>query len=378
MDERFEQLLAINRAIAESLDYEEVLHLVVDQTSRLLEADACALLLADDDGAANVVAARGVDPRKLRKFRAQLDERIHTALHDLLDLQAGDAFLGVPVVHAGNVSGILAVRRRGRAHRPDDETVLSALGDQAAIALDHAGRYRKLWQESQKARRELETADRRKNEFLAMLSHELRNPLAAIVNAITILRMTAPPEPELVRVQDAAARQAMHMKRLLDDLLDVSRVMQNKILLERAPVSLQDVVQQALQSVEAHIADKRHDLRVTLPESPLVVNGDNVRLVQVVSNLLTNAAKYTDSGGHIAVSLARENGDAVLHVRDDGVGIPLELLPTIFDLFVQARQDVHRGEGGLGVGLSLVRRLVQEHGGTVVPDAAASSPCACR
>src|SRR6185436_4659957 len=178
MEERFQHLLAINRAIAGTLDYEEVLRLVVDKTAQLTGARACALLLRDDSGVAHVVASRGLAADKVESFAAPLDERINGALRGLLDHQREDSFVGAPVIQGGNVIGILVVHRDGRSAGNgdgrvdgdgdgDEEAILSALADQAAISLDHASRWRELWAEGQVARRELEAASRRKDEFLA-------------------------------------------------------------------------------------------------------------------------------------------------------------------------------------------------------------------
>ncbi len=366
MEERVQHLLAINRAIAGTLDYEEVLRLVVDKTAQLTGADACALLLRDELGVARVAASRGLGADKVASFAAPLDERINGALRGLLDHQQEDSFVGAPVIQHGDVVGILVVHRDGDGDGdPDEEAILSALADQAAIALDHASRYRELWAQGQVARRELQRESRRKDEFLAMLSHELRNPLAAIVNAVEVLRLSAPKDPKLQQIHDIAARQSMHMKRLLDDLLDVSRVTTNRIELARREVPLQEVVKQALDGLTSMIRQRGHHLEMTLPDERLAVDGDPDRLLQVVSNLVTNAVKYTEPGGHLAVSLSRDDGQAVLRVRDDGIGIPAELLPHVFDLFVQAERAANRSEGGLGIGLSLVKRLVEMHGGTV-------------
>jgi CheY-like chemotaxis protein len=155
------------------------------------------------------------------------------------------------------------------------------------------------------------------------------------------------------------------MKRLLDELLDVSRVTRDKIELERRPTVLQEVLQHALQGTRALVEERRHEMTVTVPDEPVVVEGDPDRLVQVVANLVTNAAKYTQPGGRIEVALRVEDEDAVLSVRDDGIGIAPEMLDSVFDLFVQARPAPGRGEAGLGIGLSLVRRLVEMHGGRV-------------
>lgn len=375
IEARLRELLAINRALAETLDYEEVLALVVEKTAELTQADGCALLLAED-GVARVAAQRGLDEERAEGFRAPFDERIQEALRELLAYEAADAFVGAPVIRRGRVAGMLVAFRkqaadteragtdRARMDR-DDEEILAALADQTAIALDHAGRYRELWQKSQVARRELELAARRKDEFLAMLAHELRNPMAAIVYAIEVLRVLVPDEPKLQQVSQAADRQAMHMKRLLDDLLDVSRVTRGRIGLSLRRVEVREIVDQALHSLEPLIAERRHRLEVDLPADPIVLDCDPDRMVQVVSNLLTNAAKYTDPGGNVRLSVAAAEGEVTIRVADDGLGIPADLLPSIFDLFVQSGRAPHRAEGGLGIGLTLVHRLVEMHGGRV-------------
>jgi signal transduction histidine kinase/ActR/RegA family two-component response regulator len=365
VEQRVRDLLAINRALAESLDYEALLELVVDNATRLAAASEGALLLSDDEGMARVAASRGIPPERARAFSARFDEGIHGALRDLLAYEDAGIFLGVPVIHGGKVTGILALHQRGReVPDPDEELILGALADQAAIALDHASRYRQLWQQSQAAQRELELAAQRKDQFLAMLAHELRNPLAAIVNAISVLRLLPPGDVRREGVHAAANRQVQHMKRLLDELLDVSRVTRNLIEIERRATVLQEVLQHALQGSRALADERRHEVALSVPDEPVVVEGDPDRLVQVVSNLVTNAVKYTEPGGRIELLLRVEGSEAVLRVRDDGVGIAPHLLDSVFDLFVQARPGA-RGQGGLGIGLSLVRRLVEMHGGTV-------------
>jgi signal transduction histidine kinase len=364
--DRLRELLAINRVIAGSLDYEEVLRLVVEKAAELTGAERCALLLEDDAGRARIAAQQGIAEERVAAFSAPFDEKIDAALRKLLSYESHDAFTGVPVIHRGSVRGMLLASHRGPDPAPaDEEALLSALADQAAIALDRASRYRELWRQSQEARRELELAARHKDEFLAMLAHELRNPLAAIVNAIEVLHARVGDDPHLNRVQDIASRQAMHMKRLLDDLLDVSRVTQGRIVLDRRSVDLRRLVHQAVQAVHPLIEERRHALHLELPRRPVFVDGDADRLVEVVSNLLTNAAKYSPPEGHIRVAMTSGGGWVEVRVADRGEGIAPELLSSIFDLFVQSKRGYHRTEGGLGIGLTLVRRLVEMHGGEV-------------
>ena len=207
--------------------------------------------------------------------------------------------------------------------------------------------------------------DRRKDEFLAMLSHELRNPLAPISNAVRLLRMQKNDDPMQVQARNVIERQVGQLNHLVDDLLEISRITTGRVQLRQEQISLAGVVERAVESTHPLITQRRHVMHVALPDEPLWVHGDAARLEQVVVNLLTNAAKYTDEGGCVAVSLTREEGSAVLRVRDTGIGIAPELLPRIFELFTQAERSLDRSQGGLGIGLCLVQRLVELHGGTV-------------
>jgi two-component system, sensor histidine kinase len=211
----------------------------------------------------------------------------------------------------------------------------------------------------------LRTADRRKDEFLAMLAHELRNPLAAIRTATELLTRTLPPQARAQATADLVKRQAVHLTRMVDDLMDVSRITQGRIQLQRRPLELSAVVEQAIESVEPLLREKRHTVSRISNLEPLYVNGDSARLMQCVTNLLTNAAKYTDPSGQIRVELRGKPDAAVIVVSDNGIGISPELLPSIFDLFVQSGRSLDRSEGGLGIGLSVVQRLVRMHGGEI-------------
>jgi signal transduction histidine kinase len=212
---------------------------------------------------------------------------------------------------------------------------------------------------------ELVQAGRRKDEFLAMLSHELRNPLAPLRNAIQVLRLQGPPDPGLVVVCDMIERQVLHLVRLVNDLLDVSRVSSGKIQLQKEPLDLAAAVRQAEEMSRSQIQDRGHELTVTLPEEPVRVEGDFARLTQVIANLLDNAAKYTDEGGKVWLTLEKTPDQAVLRVRDTGRGLDATALKSLFELFYQADRNLDRSDGGLGIGLSLVKSLVHMHGGTV-------------
>ncbi len=234
----------------------------------------------------------------------------------------------------------------------------SGTGDElVAFILDLTERNR-----SEKALRD---SDRRKNEFLAMLAHELRNPLATIRTAAHFLLMKGSPDQELTWGGQLIERQAKHLTRLIEDLLDVSRINTGKINLKPVPIDFRDVVSRAVESAWPLMTAKQHDLRISLPQGPLSMLADPARLEQVVTNLLSNAAKYTDNNGAITLSAAQEGSNVVLRSRDNGIGIDPDVLPVIFDLYTQVSGNLTRSLGGLGIGLTLVKTLVELHGGSV-------------
>ncbi len=211
----------------------------------------------------------------------------------------------------------------------------------------------------------LKEADRRKDEFLATLAHELRNPLAPVRNAVQVLRLKGSDQPDLRWSREVIERQVEHLTRLVDDLLDISRITRNKLELRKQRVELADVVNAAVEASRPLIERCGHELTVTLPPRPVHLEADLVRLSQVVLNLLNNAAKYSERGGRIWLTAGREGSDVVVSVKDTGVGIPAEKLPCLFEMFFQVERSLERAQGGLGIGLSLVRRLVELHGGRV-------------
>ncbi len=219
--------------------------------------------------------------------------------------------------------------------------------------------------EQKRAQEALKEADRRKDEFLAMLAHELRNPLAPVRNALHVLRASGGAGPAAEGVREMMERQVGHMVRLVDDLLEVSRITRGKIELRKERVELAAVVRSAVETSRPLIEAARHGLTVSLPPGPVPLEADPVRLAQVVANLLNNAAKYTEECGQIWLAARRDGGAAVVSVRDSGVGIRADVLPRVFDLFAQADGTLQRAQGGLGIGLTLVKRLVEMHGGTV-------------
>jgi PAS domain S-box-containing protein len=211
----------------------------------------------------------------------------------------------------------------------------------------------------------LEESERKMNEFLAMLGHELRNPLAPIRNALDLMRIQANGDSRLEWARSVIDRQLTQLTRLVDDLLDVGRISSGKIALRKEPIEINAAVQRAVEASRPLADASRHTLEVRLSPEPLSLDGDLIRLAQVVLNLLTNAIKYTPAGGRIEVDVAREGAFAVVRVKDTGIGMSPELMPKVFDLFVQGERSLDRSEGGLGIGLTLVKRLVSLHGGTV-------------
>jgi signal transduction histidine kinase len=226
---------------------------------------------------------------------------------------------------------------------------------------------------------QLEAAGRQREEFLAVLAHELRNPLAPMSNSLQLLRLRGPLDPAMERVRDVLERQVQHMCRLVDDLLDVSRLTRGKIVLHPMRLDLAYLVQQTVEDHQGAIADAGLKLTPNLPEEPVWISGDGTRLAQVVRNLLQNAMKFTEPGGEVGVRVFRCSGVgasgsgertpnppyAAVTVRDTGIGIEPELLPALFESFAQGEQGLERGRGGLGLGLALVKKLIELHGGTV-------------
>jgi signal transduction histidine kinase len=218
----------------------------------------------------------------------------------------------------------------------------------------------------------LKEADRHKNEFLAILAHELRNPLAPIRNAVRVLRVRGPKEPELQWGREVIERQVECLTRLIDDLLDVSRISRGKMELRKRRVDLAEIIKGAIESSRPLIEQHGHELSVTLPTEPIHLDADVERLAQVFLNLLNNAAKYTDKGGHIWLTAEPQGSSVMVSVRDTGIGISADKLPYLFEMFFQVDHSFERSRGGLGIGLTLVRRLVEMHDGTVEARSAGS------
>lgn len=266
-----------------------------------------------------------------------------------------------PLLAGDDLIGTLSFGSRGRAaFDPDELALMHALADQVAIALQRA----RLLEELQRRAEELEDADRRKDEFLATLAHELRNPLSGISNAAYVLGQSKD-EQQRIRLEGVIRRQAEHLSRMVDDLLDLSRITHGKIELRKETIELGPVLRQAVEAVRPLIVARAHHLSVEMPDEPLRLRADPTRVEQILTNLLNNAAKYTDPGGTLTLTAAARGAEVEIQVRDTGIGIPRPLIGRIFDLFAQSERSLDRAEGGLGIGLSLVKRLVELHGGSI-------------
>ena len=276
-----------------------------------------------------------------------------------LELSRGpkiDSLVILPLVAHGHTIGALSLglRSNGRMFDSDQLTIASDVAGRAAIALDNALLYK-----------EMREQDRRKNEFLAMLSHELRNPLAPITNAVHVLNTSAGDAQKMTWAKAVLERQVNQLRRLVDDLLDVSRITHGKIDLRLEPVDVAEVIAVAVETAQPLVDAQEHGLVVRPPPHPMRVNGDFARIAQILANLLNNAAKYTDKGGQISLEAAQEGDSVAFHIRDSGIGIPEEAKASIFEMFKQLGAASERPQGGLGVGLTLVKKLVHMHGGTI-------------
>ena len=282
-------------------------------------------------------------------------QRCSRPMTDAVRALGVQALVSTPLLACDRLLGTLSFGSRARREfSPEDVEFLQTISHHVAVAYE---RLRLIEQ--------LRDADRRKDDFLATLAHELRNPLAPIRNAVQILKAKGPEDPTLTWSRDVIDRQVHHMARLLEDLLDVSRISREKLELRKERVDIASVIDVAVETSRPLIDANRHKLVAQVPPGSLRVDGDPVRLAQVFANLLNNAAKYTPERGTIAISVRREGRDVVVSVKDDGIGIRKEMLPRVFDMFSQAEPALGRSQGGLGIGLSLVKGLVELHGGTV-------------
>jgi signal transduction histidine kinase/CheY-like chemotaxis protein len=384
--ERLSVLSAMSSELVMSRSPLEVLPRQLRALSEHLGLEAFLLHVADADGALAPCAHAGIAAEALEEvgrlppeavpFLVAAERRAPAITgDDPGDAREGPALrlLGLgaaashPLVADDRLVGVLTFGTRGRSRIERDELeVLEVTADQVAMALDRARLIDALRQRAA----DLAEADRRKDEFLAMLAHELRNPLAPILSGIEILGEESATEEARRRALEAAGRQVRHLARLVDDLVDVSRIRTGKVELRRQRVELARVVQDAATAVEPLFRAQRQELLLEVADDRVTLDADPVRLTQAVENLLHNAAKYTDPGGHVRLAVRHDGAEVIVRVEDDGIGIAPELLPRVFDIFVQGKQPPNRARGGLGLGLALVRSLVELHGGTVRAESA--------
>ena len=366
-------LFAIGPRQEAHLRARRLLELVVPQM-----ADRAALVV-DAEAEKPLVFLRSDNRTDAATDYAALPENLRTALQRVVreGLPLEGETVCYPLRNGERTLGALALSSYSSTPSllPRDLVTLQELVSRAAIALDNARLYSSLQREivrSREAEEELQDANRRKDEFLAMLSHELRNPLAPIRNAVEVIRRLAPPDPKLTTARDVGDRHVTRLERLVEELLDVSRISQGKIALKKEPVDLARIIAHSVETSRPLIDARVQALSVSVPAAPVWLSADFARLSQVVSNLLNNASKYTGEGGRIELTASAEAGEARIVVRDNGAGIEPQLLHKVFDLFVQGERALDRGQGGLGIGLTLVKRLVELHNGRV--DAASDGP----
>jgi PAS domain S-box-containing protein len=353
-------------------------------------ADWCTVDLLDPDGSLRRLAVAHVDPAKiqlahelhrryppdpkgsrgvwhvLRTGRSELlaeipdsllVETIQNAERLRILRELGlTSYMGVPLTVRGKPIGVITfvTAESGRRYGPDDVRLAEDLAQRAAVAIENARLYS-----------ELKETDRRKDEFLAMLAHELRNPLAPIRNALHIMKMPGANGEDIENARQMTERQVQYMVRLVDDLLDVSRIMRGRIELRKELVELATVLVHAVETAQPMIDARGQQLIVSVPPDSLRLEADATRLTQVVANLLHNAAKFSQRSGRIWLTAEREGKEAIVRVRDEGAGIRAELLAHIFELFVQGERTLERSQGGLGIGLTVVQKLVELHGGSI-------------
>ena len=370
----------IGQGFDSPLDSELRLRRALRLLRRLVPYDHCALLEAPTASGGwlvvepdNAEARDALGPVLMRSLAALSDEAPRFAewlRPDVTRLVPWASHLGVPLVGLDQVLGVLFVgQRETDAYTDDQLRLLSVVAAQIAAYLT-ACRLREqeaqIVGEHEAARAAAEAESRAKDEFLAMLGHELRNPLMPIGIAMQTIRGQAERDPAVRRATDVVKRQVKHLARLLDDLLDVSRLERGKIELRKETVALQAIVAEALEATRSFVDARSHVVAVSMPDDPLWLDADPARLTQVVGNLLINAATYTPSGGDIAVTGYGDRDAVVLRVRDTGIGIPPEMLRRVFDLFARVDASPARSPGGLGVGLTLARTLIELHGGEIV------------
>jgi signal transduction histidine kinase len=374
-------LAEASRLLSRSLDFGATLTTLREAVVPAL-ADACQLVLHDPNGGywfapTESSTPAGRDPTKSSHARiatvgAALTQVVSDAIEsghaqpvdveavsgapDLDTKRKWSSLIVVPLNARDVPLGAIVCCLQGvhRQFDPSDIALIENLASRAATALENARLYQTIRE-----------GERRKDEFLAMLGHELRNPLAAITNAGELTKLLDPLDPAFDEALEIIRQQATLMKRLVDDLLDVSRITSGRIELKKTAVRVSDILARMAESSAALFKSRGHTLHLSVPKDEIVIEADPCRLEQILTNLLVNASKYTDPGGDVWLSAVRNGPEVVFRVRDSGIGIGPDLLPNVFDLFAQAHRSLHRAEGGLGIGLTIVRGLAELHGGRV-------------
>jgi signal transduction histidine kinase/CheY-like chemotaxis protein len=390
----FERLYQLTGRLSRSTTLDEVCNAAVEAIVDLSGAQRASVLIFDEQGVMRFKAWRGLSDA----YRAAVDGHspwtadaqdptaitVEDVLHDasvgaLRDVIAGEgirALAFVPVVYDGRLLGKFMLYHDAPYRFASDELALAATiahhvgfavaRAQADASLEAALQRERLARaDADAARAEAERANAAKDEFLAMLAHELRNPLGVVTTALAVVQGSQPKEAAYERSLAAIRRQSEHLARLLDDLLDVARITRGDVQLQVTPVDLRGIVELSIETQRHRIEAKRQQLDVSLPDRPLTVMGDSLRLQQVLGNILHNASKYTQADGRISVVLDVDAGVAVVRVRDNGSGIEPDRLQWIFELFNQANPTLSRTDGGLGIGLTVAKRLMALHGGDV-------------
>ena len=392
--ERFAALQQLTAALAGARTYAEVASVIIDQALPALQAEVGVVALAsEDERMLRNVGFKGVDAateaaweeysvdapvpvaeaartKQTIVVRTLQDRNArYPVLAEVHGLEHGGPVITFPLIAEGKLLGVLGFCWAVPLPlEPDDLGFLQTLADQCGLAIERARLYEIAQREiaERKASEErLRVANQRKDEFLAMLAHELRNPLAPIRSAADLLELLGGSDPRLVKIHHVVRRQSDHMKRIVDDLLDVARVTQDRMALELAPVDLAEIVRATTSDHAGSFAKARVTLRVHLPDAPLWARADATRIAQALANLLDNARKFSEAGETVTVSLQADAAGAILEVRDHGAGIQPDLREHLFEPFSQADRTLARSRGGLGLGLAIVSGIARLHGGDV-------------
>jgi signal transduction histidine kinase/CheY-like chemotaxis protein len=355
--------------VAAALDLQEIYERALDGLKAALSIERCAILLLDEDNVIRFVASRGlsdeykakaeghfpwpvdaIDPPSISVADAMKDPTLISLYEDFRRNDIGSLAF-IPLVYDRKLLGKFMLY-----HPVPHEFTLEELALSQTIA-----RLIAFAVQRRRIENTLRDVDRRKDEFVATLAHELRNPLGALSAALDVMALLDIATTE--HAHTIARRQVLHLSRLLDDLLDLSRITRGLVELKKEPVELSAVVARAVEAIRPVLDRMHHELVLAVPARRLL--GDPVRLEQIMSNLVGNAAKYTPAGGTITISAANEPEQVVLRVRDNGIGMPASLIPHVFDMFAQGERRLDRSQGGLGIGLSITKQLVERHGGTI-------------